>query len=85
MLNLTLLQSLVHASLDFLAESIHLIGLFLNESGLGGNNLLVALLHVAVALLIFHLNGLDLDLMCLSILLLSCKLALDGLQVEELS
>jgi len=84
-LDLTLLESLVHPGLDFFAESIHLIGLFLNECGLGSDNLLVAGLHVAVSLLVLHLDRLDLDLVSLRILLLSCELALDGLQVEELS
>ena len=85
MLDLTLLEPLVHASLDLFAESIHLICLLLNKSGLCSNDLLVSLLHIAITLLIFHLNRLDLDLVSLSILLLSRELTLDGLQVQELS
>lgn len=79
MLDFALLESLVHASLDLFAKGVHLVGLFLNQSGLGGDDLLVALLHVAIALLILHLLRLDLDLMCLRILLLPRKLTLDGL------
>ena len=85
MLDLTLLEPLVHASLDLFAKSVHLICLLLNKSGLCSNDLLVSLLHIAVTLLIFHLNRLDLDLVSLSILLLSRELTLDGLQVQELS
>jgi len=83
-LDLALLQALIHASLDLLAESIHLISLLLNESGLSGDNLLMALLHVAIALLLFHLLSFDLYLVSLGILLLTRKLTLDGLEVEKL-
>lgn len=79
MLDFALLESFVHASLDLFAKGVHLIGLFLNQSGLGGDDLLVALLHVAIALLILHLLRLDLDLMRLRILLLPRELTLDGL------
>lgn len=84
-LNLALLESLVHASLNLLAKGVHLVGLFLNQSCLGSNDLLVALLHVAIALLILHLLSLNLDLMSFSILLLSCKLTLNGLKVQKFS
>jgi len=85
MLNLALLESLIHPCLDLFAESVHLVGLLLNESGLCRDDFLVSLLHVAVALLVLHLDGLDLDLVSLCVLLLSCQLALDSLQVEQLS
>ncbi len=84
-LDLALLQALVHASFDLLAKGIHLIGLLLDKSGLCGDNLLMALLHVAIALLILHLLRLDLHLMCLGVLLLTSKLTLNGLEVQELS
>ena len=79
MLDFALLESLVHPSLDLFAKGVHLVGLFLNQSCLGGDDLLVALLHVAIALLILHLLRLDLDLMRLRILLLPRKLTLDSL------
>ncbi len=85
MLDLALLQALVHASLDLLAEGIHLVSLLLNESGLSGDNLLMALLHVAITLLLFHLLSFDLHLVSLGILLLARELTLDGLEIEELS
>ena len=69
-LDLALLEPLVHARLDLLAERVHLVRLLLNQSGLSRDDLLVALLHVAVALLILHLLRLDLDLVRLRILLL---------------
>ena len=76
-----LLESLVHAGLDLLSQCIHFVGLLLDESGLGSHDLLVALLHVALALFLIHLLGLDLHLMGLCVLLLSCKLLLNLLQV----
>ena len=78
-LDLALLESLVHPGLDLFAKGVHLVGLFLNQSCLGGDDLLVALLHVAIALLILHLLRLDLDLMRLRILLLPRELTLDSL------
>jgi hypothetical protein len=44
----------------------------------------VALLHISLALLLFHLLGLDLHLMGLCVLLLSGKLLLNLLKVEKL-
>ena len=41
MLDLPLLESLVHPRLDLLPERIHLIRLLLNESGLGGDDFFV--------------------------------------------
>ena len=79
MLDFALLESFVHPRFDLFAKGVHLVGLFLNQSCLGGDDLLVALLHVAIALLILHLLRLDLDLMRLRILLLPRKLTLDGL------
>lgn len=84
-LDLSLLEPLVHSGLDLLPERVHLVGLFLDQSGLGSHYLLVTLLHVALALLLFHLLGLDLDLVGLSVLLLSSELLLDLLEVKELS
>ena len=84
-LDLSLLQSLVHASLDLLAQCVHLVRLLLNESGLCGDYLLVSALDVSVALLVLHLLSLDLHLMGLSVLLLLGQLLLDLLQVEQLS
>ena len=83
MFNLTLLQALDHACLNLLAESAHLIGLLLDQGGLCSDNLLVALLHIALAFLLIHLLGLDLHLMSLGILLLLGKLTLDLLQVQQ--
>lgn len=84
-LDLPLLESLIHAGLDLLSECIHFVGLPLDQSSLGGHDLLVALLHVALALFLLHLMGLNLHLMGLCVLLLSCELLLDLLEVEELS
>ena len=83
-LDLALLQALVHASLNLLAKRIHLVGLLLDESSLCSDNLLMALLHVAIALFFLHLLSLDLHLVSLSILLLTSELTLDGLEVQEL-
>lgn len=84
MLDLALLESFVHASLDLLPERVHLVGLSLDQSGLCRDNLFVTLLHIAVALLLFHLLSLNLNLMGLSVLLLAGELLLDLLEVEEL-
>ena len=80
----TLLESLVHTSLDLFAQRVHLVSLLLDESGLCSHYLLMPLLHVALPLFFLHLLTLDLDLMGLSVLLLSRKLLLDLLQVEKL-
>ncbi len=77
-----LLESLVHASLDLFAKSIHLIRLPLNEGRLSSYNLLVSLLHVALPLFLLHLLALYLNLVRLGILLLACKLLLDLLKVK---
>lgn len=84
-LNFALLEPLVHPRLDLLPKRVHLVGLFLNQCCLGRDDLLVALLHVPVALLVLHLLRLDLHLVGLGVLLLPRQLALDGLQVEQLS
>ena len=83
-LYLALLQALVHASLDLLPQSVHLIGLLLDKGGLGSHNLFVALLHVSFALFLLHLLGLNLDLVRLGVLLLAGQLLLDLLQVQKL-
>jgi hypothetical protein len=83
--DLALLQSLIHACFYLLAKSIHLIGLLLDKGCLSGDNLLMALLHVAIALFILHLLCLDLNLVSLGILLLTGELTLNGLKVQELS
>jgi hypothetical protein len=83
-LDLSLLEPLVHPGLDLFAERVHLVGLLLDECGLRRHNLLVALLHIALALLLLHLLGLYLHLVGLSVLLLAGELLLDLLQVEQL-
>lgn len=85
MLDLTLLESLVHIGLDLLAKCVHLIGLSLDKCCLGGDYLLVAGLHVALTLVLLHLLGLDLNLMSLCVLLLSSQLLLNLLEVQEFS
>ena len=84
MLDLSLLQALVHSGFDLFPEGIHLVGLLLNQSCLGCHYLFVSLLHVPLTLLVLHLLSLDLDLVSLSVLLLAGKLSLNGLQVEQL-
>ena len=66
-LGLSELKPLIQVGLELLLERIHLVLLPLDELGLGGNDLLVAALHIRLAL-----NGLQflaghLDLMCLLI------------------
>lgn len=84
MLDLPLLETLVHAGLDLFAQRVHLVRLLLDQSRLRSHYLLVSLLHVPLALLFFHLLAFDLDLMGLGVLLLAGKLLLDLLEVEEL-
>lgn len=67
MFELSLLKSLVHGRLNLLSEGRHLVLLLLDELGLSSDNLLVALLHVPLSLLLFHLLSLHLDLMSLSV------------------
>lgn len=67
MLGLSELQPLIQVSLELLLQSIHLILLLLYELRLGGDDLLVALLHVRLALVGLHLLACDLDLMSLLI------------------
>ena len=83
-LDLALLEALVHSGLDLLAERVHLVGLLLDQRRLGGHDLLVPLLHVSFALLFLHLLRLDLNLMRLCVLLLARKLLLDLFQVQKL-
>jgi hypothetical protein len=84
-LDLSLLQALVHSGFDLFPEGVHLVGLLLNQSRLGCHDLFVPLLHVSFPFLVLHLLSLDLDLVSLSVLLLAGKLSLNGLQVEKLS
>jgi hypothetical protein len=84
-LDLALLQPLIHASLNLLAKSVHLIRLLLNQSGFSSDYLLVALIHVSLPFLVLHLLRLNLDLVRLGVLLLAGKLALDSLQVQKFS
>lgn len=67
----SLLESLVHVSLDFLSKSIHLVLLFLDQLGFSCYDFLVSLLEVLLSLIFLHLLGLDLHLMGISVLLLS--------------
>ena len=84
MLVLSKLQPLVEVSLQLLLKSIHLVLLFLNKFGLGGNDLLMPILHVFFSLSDFKLLAHHLDLMRLSILLLLGEPLLDSLLIEEL-
>jgi hypothetical protein len=82
-LDLPLLEPFVHAGLDLFAQRVHLVRLLLDQGRLRSHYLLVSLLHVPLALLFLHLLALDLNLVCLGILLLAGKLLLDLLEVEE--
>ena len=84
MLDFSLLETLVHTGLNLLSEGIHLISLLLYQSCLRCHDLLVSLLHVSISLFLFHLLSFDLNLMCLSVLLLAGELSLNGLQIQEL-
>jgi len=84
MLDLSLLEALVHSCLDLLAEGVHLICLPLDQSSLRSHDLLVPLLHVPFPFLVLHLLSLDLDHVCVSILLLPSEVTLNLLQVQEL-
>ncbi len=85
MFDLSLFETLVHPRLDLLPQRVHLICLLLNECGLRRNDLLVALLHVSLPLLVLHLLRLYLHLMRLRVLLLARKLPLDRLQIQQFS
>ena len=64
-LGLSQLESLVQVRLELLLESVHLVLLLLDELGLGSDNLLVAILHVSLALLSLQLLAADLNLVSL--------------------
>jgi hypothetical protein len=85
MLDLSLLEALIHASLDLLAKRVHLVSLSLNQGSLRSYDLLVSLLHVALSFLVLHLLSLNLDHVSISILLLPRQVALNLLKVKELS
>ena len=83
MLDLSLLQALIHTSLNLLAESIHLVRLFLYQSRLGCHYLFMSLLHVSLTFLLFHLLSLNLNLVSLCVLLLAGELTLNRLEIKK--
>ena len=64
-LGLSQLQPLVQVRLQLLLQSVHLVLLLLDQLGLGSNNLLVAILHVSLALLGLQFLAADLNLVSL--------------------
>lgn len=78
------LQSLVEVAFELLLESIHFILLLLDELGLGGDYLLVPLLHIFFSFLDLKFLTHHLDLMSFSVLLLLSKALLDLLLVQKL-
>ena len=79
------LESLVHLSLQFFAQRIHLVLLLLHQLCLSCQDLLVPSIHVCLTLLLLNLVSPNLHLVRLLIVLLLCKILLDLAQVEQLS
>ena len=84
MLLLAFLEVLIHLILKALAKRIHLGLLLLHELGLGGEDLLVAVLHVLLALTLLKLVRLLLHLMRILIVLLLRQVRLNLALVQEL-
>ena len=84
MLLFTLLEVLVHLIFETLSERIHLRLLLLHEFGFRGEDLLVAILHVLLALALLQLIRLLLHLVRVLIILLFCKVGLDLALVQKL-
>ena len=84
MLGLAQLQPLIHASFELFACRVHLNLLFLHEFGLSSENLFMSVLHVGLALILFHLVGPLLHLVRLLVVLLLGEVLLNLAQVEEL-
>ena len=84
MLLLTLLEVLVHLIFESLSERIHLRLLLLHEFGFRGKNLLVAVLHVLLALALLQLVSLLLHLVRVLIILLFCEVGLNLALIQEL-
>lgn len=76
------LQPLVHLAFKLLSQGSHLDLLLLHHFSFGRENLFMAVLHVLLALLFFHLVGSLLNLMSLLIVLLLGEINLDLTQVE---
>lgn len=83
MLGFSELQPLVQVSFQLLLECIHLLLLILDQLGLSGDDLLVAVLHVGFTLLRLHLLAANLNLVRFLILLLFSKVLLDSLLVQK--
>ena len=83
-LYLAKLQSFIHLALKFLSQGIHLDLLLLYKFCLCSKYLFMAVFHVLLTLLLFHLVGSLLDLMCLLIIFLLGEIHLDLSQVKEL-
>ena len=81
---LTLLEVLVHLIFESLSERIHLRLLLLHEFGFRGKNLLVAVLHVLLALALLQLISLLLHLVRVLIILLFCEVGLNLALIQEL-
>jgi len=79
---LALLQELVHLILQLLSQRVHLVLLLLHELGLGGEDLLVANLHVLLSLLLLDLVGALLHLVSLLVVLLSRQVLLNLAHVQ---
>ena len=84
MLLLALLEVLVHLIFESLSERIHLRLLLLHEFGFRGKNLLVAVLHVLLALAFLQLVSLLLHLVRVLIILLFCEVGLNLALIQEL-
>jgi len=65
------LQSLIQIGLKLLLQGVHFILLFLDEFGLGIDDLLLPLLHILLSLLTLQLLAPNLNLVCLLIPILN--------------
>ena len=81
---LTLFEVLVHLIFETLSERIHLRLLLLHEFGFRSKDLLVAVLHVLLALALFQLISLLLHLVRVLIILLFCEVGLNLALIQEL-
>ena len=82
MLHFPLSPALPSLSVTLLPQGMHLVLLLLDQQGLSSNDLLESDLGVLVLLLLLQVADLLLYLMSLCVLLLSCQLVLDALQVQ---
>lgn len=83
-LHLTQFQLLVHPALEFLAQRVHFILLFLHQFRFSCQNLLMSLVHIFLSFLLLDLIGFLLHLMSLLVIFLLGQVLLDLAQIKKL-